>query len=48
MQRKLSITVVVALVCGACASFPFSKKSGPETSFIVFSSETIGELKPCG
>ena len=47
MQRKPSITVVVALLCGACASFPF-KKSGPETSFIVFSSETIGELKPCG
>ena len=47
MKTKLTITVVLLLVCGACASFPM-KKGGPETSFIVFSSDEIGELKPCG
>jgi len=48
MQRKLTVTVVLALALGACASFPFGGKGGPETSFIVFSSDNIGELKPCG
>jgi hypothetical protein len=47
MSRKLAITLVLALACGACASLPFMK-GGPETSFIVYSSDNIGELKPCG
>jgi hypothetical protein len=47
MKRALAITVAVLLSGVACGVLPWTK-SGPEQTFIVFSSDTIGELKPCG
>jgi hypothetical protein len=47
MKRALIVTVAVALVGAACANAPWARR-GPKEAFIVYSSDTIGELKPCG
>jgi hypothetical protein len=47
MKRILIVTLVLALGGAACALAPWARR-GPEESFVVYSSDTIGELKPCG
>ena len=47
MKRILIVTLVLALGGAACALAPWARR-GPAESFVVYSSDTIGELKPCG
>jgi hypothetical protein len=47
MKRTLIVTLVLALGGAACSMTPWARR-GPEESFVVYSSDTIGELKPCG
>jgi hypothetical protein len=47
MKRTLIVTLAIALVGVACANAPWAHK-GPKEAYIVYSSDTIGELKPCG
>jgi hypothetical protein len=47
MKRTLIVTLIVLAGSVACSLLPWAK-SGPQESFIVFTSDTIGELKPCG
>lgn len=47
MKRILMITAIVLSGSSACSLLPWAK-GGPRESFIVFTSDTIGELKPCG
>ena len=46
MKRALIVTLIVLAGSAACMA-PWAK-GGPKESFIVFTSDTIGELKPCG
>ena len=47
MKRFLIVTLVVLAGSAACSLAPWAK-GGPKESYIVYSSDTIGELKPCG
>ncbi|MBM3320824.1 MAG: hypothetical protein FJY73_09140 [Candidatus Eisenbacteria bacterium] len=49
-MRKLSpIGLLLALfVLGGCSLFGLFGERGPQTFTIFFSTETEGELKPCG
>ncbi len=44
-MKRLLITLIVLAGSAGCG---FLAKGGPKESYIVFSSDTIGELKPCG
>lgn len=47
MNRLLLAIVLLLLGCTACGLMSGAKGT-PEQTFIVYSSDTIGELKPCG
>lgn len=49
MKWKLTVGFVSLLMLGSgCSLFGLFAPKGPETFTIVFSNETVGELKPCG
>ena len=51
MRRILSVTIVFsafAILVAGCSGFGLFGPKGPETVTLLFSNETIGELKPCG
>ncbi|NNE10512.1 MAG: hypothetical protein HKN20_18270 [Gemmatimonadetes bacterium] len=51
-MQKLKVTVALAglfaLALTGCSGLGLFGPKGPQTVTLMFSNETIGELKPCG
>ena len=51
-MRKISAMFVAAgaatAILAGCSSLGLFQPKGPETVTLMFTNETIGELKPCG
>ena len=49
MKRTvLAALLVLLLAVWGCSMLGIFGKKGPQTFTLVFSNETLGELKPCG
>ncbi|MFH1279375.1 MAG: hypothetical protein ABIK65_13470 [Candidatus Eisenbacteria bacterium] len=49
MKKRILAGLGALLLMGSgCTFFGLFGPKGPETFSIVFSNETVGELKPCG
>ncbi len=49
-MKRISITILAlgATLFAGCSGFGMFGPKGPQTVTLMFSNETIGELKPCG
>ena len=49
MRKVVSIGLLTLLVgASGCSFFGLFGPKGPRTITVLFSNETVGELKPCG